>query len=217
MQDTASTLFCGRAWHRSHALPLFCGPVSRGRDFPRGLLRPDAPVDYEGWLRRYLAGGSRIGGMSLLLFALVCFFVIVLPLYREEPENAGLTRFFFGVDLAFLLAGGAGLLSSFLPSLLPNYRRIRSWGDPGHIAALMYRELTGLPPLGKADVGLITEHFLVVHMPVRRIFYRPLLEECRLSPGMGVYVLRFRDGGRCRLNHCCQALLQPLLKNFSEE
>ena len=164
--------------------------------------------NYKRWLRRYLARGYRAYGWSALMFAVLWAFSIVYGLYREgSPYGWALV-----VNVVLVVIGVVCLVRSFLQ---PDYRRILSWGDPEETLCQLHHELVDKEPLVKADIGFLTEHYMVTAAP-KRIFCRALLERPPKLDVMGAYVLQFQDGGRCRINRCYQQLLEPLLKSNEE-
>lgn len=170
------------------------------RPEPSGL-----PTDYHRWLRRYLSRSYRAFGWGVLMFAGLWAFAVVRGLYREgSPFVWALI-----LNLAMLLLGTSFLLYSLT---LPSYRRILTWGDPEQTCRQLYHELAELPPLASASVGILTEHYLVMRMPWRSVFCRALLdkEQVRINAA-GACILRFRDGGCCRINTIYGQLLDPLL------
>ena len=68
-----------------------------------------------------------------------------------------------------------------------------------------------LPPLVHTDLGDLTEHYLVMKVP-RRIYCRALLDRENSRTGGNINVLRFRDGGSCRINGVYRVLLEPMLE-----
>ena len=140
--------------------------------------------NYRRWLRRYLARGYRAYGWSILMFSVLWAFSIVYGLYREGSSYG----WALGVNVVLAAIGVVCLACSFLQ---------------------LHHELVEEEPLVKADIGFLTEHYMVTAAP-KRIFCRALLERPPKLDVMGAYVLRFRDGGKCRINRCYQQLLVPL-------
>lgn len=160
-------------------------------------------TNHRRWLRRYLARGYRAYGWSALMFAALWAFAVVGGLYREgSPYGWALAA-----NMMIVAIGVVCLACSFFQ---PDYRRVLSWGKSEETLGQLYRELVEQEPLVKTDVGFLTEHYLVTNMP-KRIYCRALLEGKPASNAVGAYVLRFRDGGKCRINRCYQQLLEPLL------
>lgn len=164
--------------------------------------------NYRRWLRRYLARGYRAYGWSILMFSVLWAFSIVYGLYREGSSYG----WALVVNVVLAAIGVVCLACSFLQ---PDYRRILSWGDPEETLRRLHHELVEEEPLVKADIGFLTEHYMVTAAP-KRIFCRALLERPPKLDVMGAYVLRFRDGGKCRINRCYQQLLAPLLGSNGE-
>ncbi len=160
-------------------------------------------ADDETWLRRYLARGYRAYGWGLLMFSGLWAFAVVGGLRREGSP--------YGWAAAInLLIAALGLVSLLKSLYQPNYQRILSWGDPEQTFRQIRWEIEQAPPLAKADIGFLTEHYLVLRCP-KAVFSRRLLDEqssrCRAS----VWTLRFQDGGKCRVNGVYRQLLDPLL------
>lgn len=170
--------------------------------------RQNSPDD-EKWLRRYLARGHRAYGCGLLLFAGLWAFAVVGGLRREGSP--------YGWALALnLLLVALGLASLLKALYQPNYQRILTWGDPEQVCRQIRRELEQRPPLARADVGFLTEHYLVLFHP-KAVFSRQLLDSQATRCRGTVWLLRFQDGGKCRLNQVYRQLLDPLLgQDFSE-
>lgn len=166
-------------------------------------------TNYKQWLRRYLARGFRAYGWSALMFAALWAFAIVYGLYREGSPYGWAV-----ICNVVLVAIGVVCLACSL--VQPDYRRIMSWGNPEETLDQLYHELVELEPVVKTDIGFLTEHYMVVSVP-KRIFCRALLEKPPKLDPMGAYVLRFRDGGRCRINRCYSKLLTPLLNPGEDE
>lgn len=162
-----------------------------------------AEINHRRWLRRYLARGYRAYGWSALMFAALWTFAVVGGLYREgSPYGWALE--------ANVVIVAIGVVCLVCSRLQPDYRRVLSWGKSEETLGQLHRELVELEPLVKTDVGFLTEHYLVTNMP-KRIFCRALLERNPTPNAVGAYVLRFQDGGKCRINRCYQQLLEPLL------
>ncbi len=163
-----------------------------------------ASINHRRWLCRYLSHGYRAFAWSILMFSGLWAFAVVRGLYREgSPYVWALV-----LNIALIILGLSFLVFSFL---LPAYRRILTWGDPEETFRQLYRELVELPPLARTDVGFLTEHYLVMTMPWRGIFCRALLEKDQVGiNAAGACLLRFKDGGRCRINTVYRKLLDPL-------
>ena len=155
------------------------------------------------WLRRYLARGCRAYGWALLMFSGLWAFAVVGGLRREGSP--------YGWALALNLAIGALAAVSLVRSwILPDYRRILSWGEPELILRQIRQEIEKKPPLVQTDLGFLTEHYLMLFRS-RRIFCRRLLDKEATRLQAGVWLLRFQDGGKCRINGAYRRLLDPLL------
>lgn len=165
----------------------------------------DGGVDYDRWLRRYLAHGYRAFGWGMLMFAGLWTFAVVGGLYREGSPY----RWALAFDMVLIALGLGSLLASFLQ---PARWRILAWGNPELTLWQLHRELAELPPLVRTDIGFLTQHYLVVTMPYRQIFCRALLDRDKTRvTALGAYWLRFKDGGRCRIHQSYRQLLGPLI------
>lgn len=154
------------------------------------------------WLRRYLARGYRAYGWALLLFAGLWAFAVVGGLKREGSPYI----WALAVNLAIGALAVLSLARSWRP---PDYRRILSWGEPEQILRQLRQEIEKKPPLVRTDLGFLTEHYLVLFRS-RRIFCRRLLDKEASRLQAGVWLLRFQDGGKCRINAAYRRLLDPL-------
>ena len=166
--------------------------------------------DYLLWFRHWCAQGSRTVAWGLLLFAGLWAFAVVRGLYEEGGwAEAGWT---VPVLLVMVLIGLLSLARGILPGLNGNFRRFMTWDDPEETARLLYQEMVQLPPLVHTDLGDLTKHFLIMKVP-RRVFLRSLLDREKSRTGGNINVLRFRDGGSCRINGVAyRALLDLLLR-----
>jgi len=164
---------------------------------------------YRRWLRRYMSRSYRACGWGFLMFAALWTFSVVWGLYREgSPYSWAL--------MVNVVIAAIGIGCMVFSVIQPNYRRIMTWGDPEKTSSQIYQELIEKEPLIKTDIGFLTEHYLVTSAP-KRIFCRELLVPNPAMDVMGAYTLRFRDGGRCRINRCYRLLLEPLLAVRKDE
>lgn len=170
---------------------------------------PDYLFHYEGWLRHYMTKSYWVIGWGMTMFSLFFFYVVVYRLWQEGPESISIVVILMAIDVIFLVIGLFYLTAALFPIFMPNYRRILTWGETEEIAQQMYREFVLEDPLIRMDIGISTEHYLVLWMPYKRVFYWPMLAKCELS-ATGVYCLCFNDGSRCKLNHVYQQLIPPL-------
>ena len=172
---------------------------------------PDAPIRYERWLHRRFCKNLRVTGVGCLMLAAFYGYFALYRMLEEGKASLAQEVVFTALGAVVALFGAVALVSSFVPGLGKNYRRILSWGPLEITARRLYNELEQKPPLRRMDIGVLTEHYLVLSAPmVERVYYRPLLEACELGSTMLTYTLRFRDGGSCSVDMAYVALVREL-------
>lgn len=159
--------------------------------------------DDEKWLRQYLAKGYRAYGCALLLFSGLWAFAVVGGLRREGSPYV----WALALNLAMVALGLVNLTKALYQ---PNYQRILTWGEPEQVFRQIRQEIEQRPPLAKADVGFLTEHYLVLYHP-KAIFNRKLLDKQATHLTATVWLLRFQDGSKGRLNQVYRQMLDLLL------
>lgn len=170
--------------------------------FSERRLRPksgETAKDMEIRVRAYLTGSRRTIGIGCIIFAIFSVLVVLRPIYSEDSGTS--IFFIIAILIALLMVFGlCNVVISFVPALIPDYRRFISSKDKDIIIRQMCSEIVDRK-LNNNRTAILTSHFLITASLWRRYYYLPYFCGTKISgfaPTDSCRLL-FSDGSCCRL------------------